>query len=107
MRGRNALVNRVEFVGHISVDQPTEIRMPSEKPGKKNKGLTVRINLFSLDSYLEDFDSEKARLWMKGQAVNEQTGEKKLFNDAGELVSTLGKWNAAQFRNLKKSKSDA
>ena len=81
--------------------------MPSQKPGRKNKGLTVRINLFSLDSYLADFDSERARLWIKGQAINEQTDEKKLFNDAGELVSTLGKWNAAQFRSLKKSKNEA
>jgi hypothetical protein len=81
--------------------------MPSDKPGKKNKGLTVRINLFSLGSYLDDFDSEKARLWIKGQAINEQTNEKKLFNDAGELVTTLGKWNAAQFRTLKKAEPEA
>jgi len=81
--------------------------MPSDKPGKKNKGLTVRINLFSLGSYLDDFDSEKARLWIKGQAINEQTNEKKLFNDAGELVTTLGKWNAAQFRALKKAEPEA
>ena len=75
--------------------------MAKSKSGKTNKGLTVRINLFSLDTFLKDFDSEKARLWIKGQAVNELTNEKKLFNDAGELVSTLGKWNAAQFRNLR------
>ena len=78
--------------------------MPTEKSSKKNKGLTVRLNLFSLDSYLDDFDSEKARLWMKGQAVNEQTDEKKFFNDAGELITALGKWNAAQYRTLRQTK---
>lgn len=81
--------------------------MPAAKSGKTNKGLTVRINLFSLDSYLTEFNSERARLWIKGQVVNEQTDEKKLFNDAGELVSVLGKWNAAQFRRLRQAKTDA
>ena len=80
--------------------------MKATKSGKNNKGLTVRINLFSLDSYLKEFDSEKARLWIKGQVVNEQTDEKKLFNDAGELVSILGKWNAAQFRHLREAKKE-
>ena len=75
------------------------------KHSKSNKGLTVRVNLFSLDSYLENFNSEKARLWIKGQAINEQTDEKKLFNDAGELITLLGKWNAAQFRALRSAKS--
>jgi hypothetical protein len=84
-----------------------ELSMISTKSGKTNKGLTVRINLFSLDSYIEDFDSEKARLWVKGQAINERTDEKKLFNDAGELVSVLGKWNAAQFRTLRQAKKSA
>ena len=78
--------------------------MPTPKTGKSNKGLTVRINLFSLDTYADDFNSEKARLWIKGQAVNEQTDEKKIFNDSGELVTTLGKWNAAQLRSLKSKK---
>ena len=75
------------------------------KHSKSNKGLTVRVNLFSLDSYLENFNSEKARLWIMGQAINEQTDEKKLFNDAGELITLLGKWNAAQFRALRSAKS--
>lgn len=74
------------------------------KNDKTNKGLTVRINLFSLNSYLSAFDSEKARLWIKGQALNEQTKEKKIFNDAGELVTVLGKWNSAQYRKLKQDK---
>ena len=42
--------------------------MPAAKSGKTNKGLTVRINLFSLDSYLTDFDSERARLWIIGSS---------------------------------------
>ena len=81
--------------------------MAAKKSGKTNKGLTVRVNLFSLDSYLDNFNSEKARLWIKGQVTNEQTDEKKLFNDAGELVSILGKWNAAQFRALRSAKGKA
>ncbi len=77
--------------------------MATSTVGSTNKGLTVRINLFSLEPYLENFDSEKARLWMKGQATNQQTKEQKFFNDAGELVSILGKWNAAQYRKLRES----
>ncbi len=69
----------------------------------QNKGLTVKLNLFSLDSYLDEFNSEKARLWIKGQAINSLTDEKKIFNDAGELITILGKWNSAQFTNLKKN----
>ena len=74
----------------------------NEKIKSKNKGLTVKLNLFSLDSYLEDFNSEKARLWIKGQVVNSHTDEKKIFNDAGELISILEKWNSAQLTNLNK-----
>jgi hypothetical protein len=66
-----------------------------------NKGLTVKINLWALDAYKEDFDSEAARLWLKGQVTHADTGESKKFNDPGELLTILGKWNAAKLRSLK------
>lgn len=69
------------------------------RPG--NKGLTVKINLWSLDRSLNEFDSTMARLWMKGQVTHADTGEVAKFNDAGELISILGNWNAKKFRNLK------
>jgi len=59
-----------------------------------NKGLTVKVNLFSLNEYLSEFDSQMARLWMRGQVTHADTGEVEKFNDAGELVSILGRWNA-------------
>jgi hypothetical protein len=68
-----------------------------------NTGLTVKINLWSLKQYLDNFNSEKARLWMKGQVTNAETGVVKKFNDGGELISILGKWNTAKFKQLKKS----
>ena len=72
-----------------------------------NKGLTVKINLWSLDSDLDEFDSTMARLWMKGQVTHADTGEVSKFNDAGELVSILGKWNALKYRDLKARKRTA
>ena len=68
-----------------------------------NKGLMVKINFWALEKYVESFDSEMARLWMKGQVTHADTGEVVKFNDAGELVSVLGKWNSAKFREVKKS----
>jgi hypothetical protein len=69
-----------------------------------NKGLTVRINLFAMEQYLSELDSAKARRWILGQITNAETKEKKMFHDAGELISTLGKWNAAKFKQLRKAK---
>lgn len=66
-----------------------------------NTGVTVRVNLFSMKTYLEEFDSESARLYIKGDVTNAETKESKKFNDAGELISILGKWNAAKFRQLR------
>ncbi len=70
-----------------------------------NKGLTVALNFFPLVPF-DEFDSVMARLWMKGQVTNADTKQVKKFNDAGELVTILGKWNAEKFRerkaNLKK-----
>jgi len=70
-----------------------------------NKGLTVKINLWALEKYLDDFDSRKARLWIKGQITNAETRKVKKFNDAGELISTLGKWNSEKFRQLRKRRA--
>jgi len=70
-----------------------------------NKGLTIALNLFPLTP-LEEFDSRAARLWIMGQVRNVDTNEVKKFNDAGQLISILGKWNAQKFQerraNLKK-----
>jgi hypothetical protein len=72
------------------------------RPG--NKGLTVKINLWALEKYMANFDSESARLWIKGQLTHADTGEVKKFNDAGELISILGKWNSEKFKELKGKK---
>jgi len=69
-----------------------------------NKGLTVKVNLWALEKYLDHFDSRKARLWIRGQVMNAQTREVKKFNDAGELILILGKWNSEKFRELKKNR---
>jgi hypothetical protein len=66
-----------------------------------NKGLTVKINLFPLDQRAKDFDSKYARLWIRGKVTNAQTKKGKMFNDAGELISILGKWNAVRFKQLR------
>ena len=66
-----------------------------------NKGLTVKINLWSMAPYKKDFDAESARLWIKGQVTNADTKEAKKFNDAGELISILGKWNTVKLKSLK------
>jgi hypothetical protein len=67
-----------------------------------NKGLTVKINLWALKKYVPDFNSEMARLWIKGQVTNAETKEVEKFNDAGELISILGKWNTVKFQELRK-----
>ena len=69
---------------------------------KSNKGLTVKINLWALEKYLDHFQSQKARLWIVGELTNAETDEKRKFNDAGELISILGKWNVAKFKQLRK-----
>jgi len=67
-----------------------------------NSGLTVSVNLWSLKKSLKYFDSEKARLWVKGTVKNAETKKHEKFNDAGELITILGKWNAKKFRELRK-----
>ena len=65
-----------------------------------NKGLTVKLNLWALDKYKDGFDSEMARLWVKGELTHADTGETFKFNDAGELLTLLGKLNSEKLRQL-------
>jgi hypothetical protein len=67
-----------------------------------NKGLTVAINLWSLETYLDKFDAYKARLFMKGQITNAETKKRRNFREAGQLITILGEWNAAKFKQLKR-----
>ena len=77
--------------------------MPSVLSARKNnKGLTVKINLWALEKYLDKFNSKMARLWIVGQVTNAETDEKRKFNDVGELICILGKWNVAMFKQLRK-----
>ena len=66
-----------------------------------NKGLTARINFWALEKYVDDFNAEKARLWIKGEITNAETKNKKKFNDAGELITILGKWNVEKLKKLR------
>ncbi|HLQ78750.1 MAG TPA: hypothetical protein VK210_15435 [Terriglobia bacterium] len=68
-----------------------------------NKGLTVKVNLFSLENVKSEYDSEHARLWIKGMVTTSDGKKRAMFNDAGQLISILGKWNSAQLRSLQKA----
>ena len=77
--------------------------MPSVLSARKNnKGLTVKINLWALEKYLDKFNSKMARLWIVGQVTNAETDEKRKFNDVGELICILCKLNVAKFKQLRK-----
>jgi hypothetical protein len=77
--------------------------MPQSKNKRQsNRGLTVRLNLWPLDKKPKDFKTKHARLWMRGHVTNLGTKEHKVFNDAGDLISTLGKWNAEKLRELRR-----
>lgn len=67
-----------------------------------NTGLTVKVYLWPLTKLAHEFDAEKARLWIKGQVTDSSTGQVRKFNDAGELVTILGKWNAKRFKAMKR-----
>jgi len=71
---------------------------------KETKGLKVTVNLFSLERWKADFTAEGARLWIKGTVTNAESKEQKLFNDAGELITILGRWNRDKLASLKKPK---
>jgi hypothetical protein len=79
----------------------SEMSLKSMSMRADNEGLTVKVNLFALGKYLDDFNTMRARLWMKGQVTNAETKEARMFNDAGELISILGKWNTAKFKQLR------
>lgn len=69
----------------------------------EGNGLSVKLNLWALEKYKENFTPQMARHHIKGMATNGLTGEKKMFNDAGQLLSIVGHWNASQLRRLKKA----
>jgi hypothetical protein len=66
-----------------------------------NKGLTVKINLWPVSRDLAEVSAERARLWIKGQVTNIESKQVKKFNDAGELITVLGKWNVKKVQSLK------
>lgn len=67
-----------------------------------NTGLTVKINLWSLKTYIDDHEALSASLWIRGQVTHAETREAKKFQNPGELLSILSKWNTAKFKELKK-----
>lgn len=70
-----------------------------------NSGLTLKVNLWSMEKSIDEFNSESARLWIKGQVTHADTGKVEKFNDSGELISILGKWNIEKYKELKKNHS--
>jgi hypothetical protein len=68
-----------------------------------NKGLTVKINLWSLEKHVNDneFSTRRARLWIRGAITNAETKDVAMFNDPGQLLSILSEWNADKFRALR------
>ena len=48
---------------------------------RTSKGLTVKINFWALEKYVEDFNARRARLWMRDDVTNAETCEHKKFND--------------------------
>jgi hypothetical protein len=71
-----------------------------------NKGLTIKINLFSTENF-EDFSARSARLWIRGMVTHfdgDKQDRKEMFNDAGELITIIGKWNVEKYKENKKAK---
>lgn len=71
---------------------------------EETKGLKVTVNLYSLERWKADFTAEAARLWIMGTVTNADTKTQKHFNDAGELITILGRWNRDKLASLKKPK---
>jgi hypothetical protein len=65
-----------------------------------NKGLTVKINLWSMEKYLDRLDSEKAKGWITGQVSNPQTKAISKFKNAEQLIAILAEWNSKKFQML-------
>lgn len=63
------------------------------------KGLKVEIVLWHLKDR-KNFSAKQARLWIRGDItnINGARPERKKFNDAGQLLTILGRWNAEKFR---------
>ena len=67
-----------------------------------NKGLTVKVNLWSMEKAAADLDEADAReKWLKGQVI--RNGDKKatMFKNVDQLISILREWNVEQLRKLK------
>jgi hypothetical protein len=70
-----------------------------------NTGLTVKVNLWSMAKYLDSYNADRAHHWIAGQ-ITHSNGKIRKFNDAGELLTILSKWNTEKFKELKaKSKT--
>jgi hypothetical protein len=67
-----------------------------------NKGLTATINLWALEKFLHNFNTKHARVYIRGQVTNAETKKRQIFNDAGELLTILGKWNVSKFKQLQR-----
>jgi hypothetical protein len=67
-----------------------------------NSGLTVKINFWSLEKYMDQHDALSASLWLRGQVTHAKTRQVKKFQNPGELLTILSKWNAEQFKDLKR-----
>jgi hypothetical protein len=72
------------------------------------KGLKVEIVLWHMKGRKKNFMSKDARLWIRGEIknVNGPTSKRRriIFNDAGQLLTILGKWNAEKLRDFRKTK---
>lgn len=68
-----------------------------------NKGLTVKVNLFPPKVTRS---ARRARVEIRGQVTNADTKDALMFNDAGELITILGKWNAEKLKQRKAEVAD-
>jgi hypothetical protein len=80
----------------------------SKKNSDTPKGLKVEIVLWHVKGRKKNFMSKDARLWIRGEIKNingPTSGRRRIiFNDAGGLLTILGKWNAAKLREFRKKK---
>ena len=72
-------------------------------PKTSNRGLKVTLTFWPMDQYdyIKDGDMH---FFIKGEMKNEQTGEQEKFNDAGKLLTQLGKWHKVQTRTVRAAK---
>jgi len=63
------------------------------------KGLKVEIVLWHLKDR-KNFSAKHARLWLRGEItnINGAKRERKKFNDPGQLLTILGRWNADKYK---------